>query len=184
MRTHIKNSCIATLIMASMTVCISCTSSKSELQNRTISFDQNWHFLKGDPSGAESPSFDDSGWRLLDLPHDWSIEDLPGQDGESVIGPFSKASIGKMGTGYTVGGTAWYRKEFTIDPSGDGKTCYLRFDGVYMNSDLSSFQQPGCKTWQGRCLAIIRPAGNQVGKITLSAHAEGLSGAEVDITTL
>jgi len=115
---------------------LSCNSSNIETSSRTISFDQNWHFLKGDPSAAESPSLDDSGWRILDVPHDWSIEDLPGQNGQSVIGPFSKASIGKMGTGYTVGGTAWYRKHFTMDDPGEGKTTYLQFDGVYMNSDV------------------------------------------------
>jgi len=103
---------------------------------RTVSFDQDWKFMKADPSDARDPSFDDSDWRVLDVPHDWSIEDLPGQDGESVIGPFSKASIGKMGTGFTIGGTAWYRKEFTIDKAEEGKTAYLQFDGVYMNADV------------------------------------------------
>lgn len=44
---------------------------------RTRSFDQDWRFLRGDAPGAEAPSFDDSGWRTLDVPHDYSIEDLP-----------------------------------------------------------------------------------------------------------
>ena len=74
---------------------------KSAVSNRTISFDENWRFLKDNPQGAEIPGFDDSGWRTLDLPHDWSIEDLPNQDGVNVVGPFSKTSPGKMGTGYT-----------------------------------------------------------------------------------
>jgi len=103
---------------------------------RTSSFDFGWHFIKGDPSGADAPTFDDSKWRVLDLPHDWSIEDLPGQIKDSIIGPFSKASIGKMGTGYTVGGTGWYRKHFTISAENQNKTAYLMFDGVYMNSDI------------------------------------------------
>jgi beta-galactosidase len=63
---------------------------------RTISFDQDWRFLKDNPSGAENISFDDSKWRSLDLPHDWSIEDLPGQKDDSVVGPFSKASVCKQ----------------------------------------------------------------------------------------
>lgn len=96
----------------------------------------DWHFSKGDPSDAQNPNFDDSNWRVLDLPHDWSIEDLPGQIPDSIIGPFSKASIGKMGTGYTIAGTAWYRKQFTIDKTNQGKTAYLMFDGVYMNADV------------------------------------------------
>jgi beta-galactosidase len=45
--------------------------------NRDQSFDSGWRFLRADAPGAEAPGFDDSAWRLLDLPHDWSIEDLP-----------------------------------------------------------------------------------------------------------
>jgi len=41
------------------------------------SFDENWRFHRGDASGAEDTAFDDSGWRSLDVPHDWRIEDLP-----------------------------------------------------------------------------------------------------------
>jgi beta-galactosidase len=115
---------------------ISCGTKSSQETERTASFDSEWLFYKGDPAGAGLPDFDDSGWRMLDVPHDWSIEDLPGQDGEAVSGPFSKASQGKMGTGFTVGGTAWYRKHFTIAKTDEGKTAYLQFDGVYMNSDI------------------------------------------------
>jgi beta-galactosidase len=105
-------------------------------QSRTTSFDEGWRFIKENPSGAENPSFNDSGWRIVNLPHDWSIEDLPNQISDSIVGPFSKASIGKMGTGYTIGGTAWYRKNFTINDKDKGKIVYLQFDGVYMNSDI------------------------------------------------
>ena len=45
--------------------------------NRETSFDSDWRFLRADVPGADAPGFDDSAWRLLDLPHDWSIEDLP-----------------------------------------------------------------------------------------------------------
>ena len=40
-------------------------------------FDSDWLFLRGNTIGAEQPAYDDSNWRKLDLPHDWSIEDLP-----------------------------------------------------------------------------------------------------------
>lgn len=103
---------------------------------RALSFDQDWRFIKANPTGAEKPGFDDSGWRTLDLPHDWSIEDLPGQNDNSVMGPFSKDAISKMGTGYTTGGTAWYRKTFTIDKTNKDKKAYLQFDGVYRNADV------------------------------------------------
>ena len=108
----------------------------NKVEPRTTSFDEDWRFIKDNLSGAEIPTFDDSKWRTLDLPHDWSIEDLPNQIKDSIIGPFSKASIGKMGTGYTIGGTAWYRKNFTINKEDKDKTAYVMFDGVYMNSDV------------------------------------------------
>ena len=40
----------------------------------------HWRFLRGDAVGAELPQFDDAAWRRVDLPHDWSIEDLPPRD--------------------------------------------------------------------------------------------------------
>lgn len=50
------------------------------IESREISFDGGWSFFHGDPSGAEREKFDDSKWRKLRLPHDWSIEDLPDSD--------------------------------------------------------------------------------------------------------
>ena len=43
-------------------------------------FDSNWRFIRADVPGAERPEFNDSAWRILDVPHDWSIEDLPPAD--------------------------------------------------------------------------------------------------------
>ncbi len=40
-------------------------------------FDQGWRFYRGEAPGAEAPGLDDSAWRTVDTPHDWSIEDLP-----------------------------------------------------------------------------------------------------------
>jgi|GEM_PF-5383855 Glycosyl hydrolases family 2, sugar binding domain. len=73
-------------------------------------FDGDWRFQRGDIAGAEAPEFNDSTWRTLDLPHDWSIQ----------------------------------------------------------------------KTFQGRCLAILRPSGVP-GKITLTAEADGFEPDSVSI---
>jgi beta-galactosidase len=111
---------------------------------RDSSFDQDWRFLRDDAPGAENPAFDDSQWRALDLPHDWSIEDLPPKAGavpelagtkSSRIGPFDPAaSQNHHFTAYTVGGIGWYRKHFTLN--GANKHIVVRFDGVYMNSEV------------------------------------------------
>lgn len=90
---------------------------------RIRSFDTNCSFKKDKIlSGAEKADFDVSNWRKLDLPHDWSIEDLPNQIADSIIGPFSKGAIGTVNTGFTVGGTAWYRNTFILSPKEHGKT--------------------------------------------------------------
>jgi beta-galactosidase len=125
------------LMTGFLVIITSCNSQQSKkAEHRTISFDADWLFIKDNPSGAETPAFEDKMWRTIELPHDWSIEDLPGQTPDSIIGPFSKAAIGKMGTGYTIGGTGWYRKHFIISKEDQNKIAYLMFDGVYMNSDV------------------------------------------------
>ena len=104
---------------------------------RTKLFDEGWSFKKDSVlSGPEKPEFNDADWRKIDLPHDWSIEDLPNQIADSIIGPFSKAAVSKHAGGFMVGGTAWYRKHFVTEALATGKETYIQFDGVYMNADL------------------------------------------------
>lgn len=99
-------------------------------------FDDGWKFSLGDIKGAEKPSFKDQSWRDVDLPHDWSIENLPNQEANKVVGPFSKESIGTTATGYTIGGTGWYRKTFTLPKGKQYEKTIINFDGVYMNSEV------------------------------------------------
>ena len=103
---------------------------------RDQSFDADWRFLRADAPGAENPAFDDSTWRVLDLPHDWSIEDLPSTNGVPPS-PFDPVlSAGGPATGFFVGGTGWYRKHFTLPTAQAGKNVTICFDGVYMNADV------------------------------------------------
>ena len=105
--------------------------SKGQASTRTLLFDGNWSFHLGGAQGAESPGFDDSQWRKLDLPHDWSIEDLP-----NTSSPFNPNAISQVNGGFTTGGTAWYRKSFTLRPEQKGKRIVIQFDGVYMNAEV------------------------------------------------
>ncbi len=152
---------LSILIIGCLTAVQTATAvSAAAAPGRQRNFDSNWRFLRADDAGADAPDFDDTAWRLLDLPHDWSIEDLPplvvstpelpvvtGQwpvggiymaGIKSVrVGPFDAAqSAGGPATGYVVGGTGWYRKHFTLPPSDSGKHVAIGFDGVYMNSDV------------------------------------------------
>ena len=114
----------------------SCTQSTADFSNRELNFDSDWKFYRGTISGAEIAAFNDSQWRNLDLPHDWSIEDLPAAAGKKQIGPFTEDSEGKGSTGHTVGGVGWYRKTFNTESSFKNKIVQVNFDGVYMESNV------------------------------------------------
>jgi len=86
------------------------------------SFDLDWKFQKGDAPGAQEPGFNDSAWRSLDLPHDWSIE-----------GPYG---AGEKAQGSLPTGIAWYRKRFRAPDASGGRCVTLEFDGVYQNSEV------------------------------------------------
>lgn len=98
---------------------------------RNILFDDNWKFYRGDIAGAEQKNFNDNNWRSIDLPHDWSIEDLPGTNS-----PFDSNAVNGVSVGFTTGGIGWYRKTFTLSSSQKDKEIILQFDGVYMNADV------------------------------------------------
>ncbi|ACU59306.1 glycoside hydrolase family 2 TIM barrel-domain containing protein [Chitinophaga pinensis] len=109
-------------------VCSCCISVKAQ---RVQSFDDNWLFWRGAAQGAEDTLFKDTDWRKVSLPHDWSIEDLPGTQS-----PFSKGALSQVSGGFTTGGTGWYRKHFNVQLTDKGKRIVIQFDGVYMNAQL------------------------------------------------
>jgi beta-galactosidase len=100
-------------------------------------FDLGWRFHRGAGANLEAPALNDSGWRAVDLPHDWSIEDLPTDpsDAERIRGPFDQKSTGGTYTGFTIGGEGWYRKRFRLANPRPGHVA-IHFEGVYMDSDV------------------------------------------------
>src|SRR5882724_8686762 len=104
----------------------------------TLNFNPDWKFIKTDVPEAARPSFDDSAWTTVSTPHtfndtdtfdDWS---LPGHCGEQ----------------NQWSGRAWYRKNFTLPESFEGKKVFIEFEAVrqvaevYLNGELLSV----CKT--------------------------------------
>jgi len=135
-----KNLVPGFIVLLCSLLCFSCMTGKSEKtivlkvnnKGRTLTlFDSSWRFNHGDVKDAEKIDFDDSSWRSLDLPHDWSIEDIPGTNA-----PVDSIAIGGASTGYTVGGTGWYRKTFYTGNEIKGKCISIQFDGIYMNADI------------------------------------------------
>lgn len=80
-------------------------------------------YLRSAAAGAWYKGFDDSGWRSVTVPHDWSVEQ-----------PFSKRY--SSGTGYLAGGIGWYRVHFRLPEGYRGKSLRVVFDGVYKNSQV------------------------------------------------
>jgi hypothetical protein len=110
-----------TLIVAYILICSNAFGQPAG--RNIINFNFDWKFYKGDIPGGQNIDLDDSDWRNLDLPHDWSIE-----------GPFSKEN--SSCTGYLPGGIGWYRKAFVMPKSEKGRKVYISFDGIYNNSEV------------------------------------------------
>ena len=96
----------------------------------TLSFDNDWKFHRGNYYGAQSLNFNDSSWRKIDIPHDWSIENLPNSSS-----PFSPDAVSSVSGGFTVGGMGIYRKTFFLAENTNDKV-FIQFDGVYMNAEV------------------------------------------------
>ena len=108
-----------------------------------LSLDNGWRFYLGDipfpvikgqsmsyPNakagkswGAAAPEYDDTQWRLLNLPHDWAVEQ-----------PYD--STANSTQGYRQRGIGWYRRNFKLDASDKGKHIELQFDGIATNCTI------------------------------------------------
>lgn len=87
--------------------------------------DAGWRFFKGDAPAAASAAYDDSKWRMVDVPHDWSIE-----------GPLAATHPTGGGGGFLPAGIGWYRKTFALPREYSERRIFVEFDGVMANSDV------------------------------------------------
>ena len=91
----------------------------------TIDLNRGWSFHLGDADQAANADFNDSDWRTLNVPHDWAFE-----------APYDRDAAQKANGGYKPGGIGWYRKSFKLPDSFRDKRVAIKFDGVYMNSQV------------------------------------------------
>ena len=77
----------------------------------------------GSAPGAAATDFDDSGWRVLDLPHDWAVE-----------GAFDPNE--NISQGYHARGVGWYRRYFQLPAADRGRHLELQFDAVATHSTV------------------------------------------------
>jgi len=116
---------IVSIAMFLSLVPVSMSAGKPDTSRLELAADAGWKFFLGDPSGAEAPSFADSSWRSVDLPHDWSVESRPEKDNPS-----------GSGGGFFPNGTGWYRKTFSVPTDWKGKRVSVEFDGVYRDATV------------------------------------------------
>lgn len=88
-----------------------------------ILFNFDWKFKAGDISNAQNLTFDDNDWRMLDLPHDFQIEQ-----------PWDKSA--NKGRGFKSLGLGWYRKTFKADPNWKGKRILIDFEGIMLSGSV------------------------------------------------
>lgn len=91
-------------------------------EREEILFNFDWKFKLGETANAEKTDFDDSNWRMLDLPHDYQIE-MPWND---------KANRSR---GFKDMSTGWYRKTFDADPAWRGRRVIIDFEGIMLHGD-------------------------------------------------
>ena len=114
-----------------------------------INFDKGWRFILADSAQMSLAMYDDSAWRMLNVPHDWAIE-----------GDFSASAPSGNSGGALPGGVGWYRKSFEVAAADKGKLFYIDFDGVYMN----------VKVWINGQLLGQRPYGYSSFRFDLTPH--------------
>lgn len=100
-----------------------------------------WGFLK---SGTHNQSggakkLDDSRWREINLPHDFVMEAPATPPSPRDGKPRSVPNMDYLGDQHVLhgcrqGSIAWYRKKIRVDSA--GKRVYLKFDGVYRDSQI------------------------------------------------
>lgn len=145
-----------------------CLTLNLNAQRSEYLLEKGWKFTKGEVSDAEAPSFNDTKWETVTIPHDWAI-----------FGPFDKnndlqnvavtqnfETQASLKTGRTGGlpyvGTGWYRTTFHSTP---GKQTTLIFDGamsearVFVNGKEACFWPYGYNSFYCDVTGLVNEDG-------------------------
>jgi len=113
----------------------------STAQQRVVtSLNFGWRFMAGDVPGASASLYDDSQWRMVDVPHDFQIEQpwvAPAADEKAdnddpaanIKSRLSSRAFKEMGKG-------WYRYHLTPADSLKGRRLVLDFGGIMYVGDV------------------------------------------------
>ncbi len=176
------------LVSLSTPVQAVCQDNSPVTTREVLSLDKGWRFHLGDipfpvikghratyknakaghAGGAASVNFDDSSWRILDLPHDWAIEGRVD-------------STANLSQGYYHRGFGWYRRQFKLSPEDKGKHLELQFDGIATHATIWVNGTVLHRNWCGYTSMYIditpyATYGNQINTIAVRVDAEAQEG--------
>lgn len=104
----------------------------------TLNF--GWRFHAGDIANAQNPDCDDSGWQMVNVPHDfqisqpWVAPEKNEKADNSDVASNVKSRLSSRG--FKEMGIGWYRKTITPDESWKGKRIVLDFEGIMLVGDV------------------------------------------------
>lgn len=107
-----------------------CTGKRENTELKQL-FDLNWKFHQGDNPSAFEVKFNDTQWRNLDLPHDWSTD-----------GKLNQTYFVKENGDSSISDISWYRKKFVLPPEWQNRRVAIYFEGVkaeiqvYLNENI------------------------------------------------
>jgi beta-galactosidase len=130
-----------------------------------FNFDYGWKFIRKDVAGADAPTFDDSSWSNISLPHTFN-------DVDSWVDWVGFATDQPVQRRYS--GPTWYRKHFTLDAAYKDRKIFLEFQGI---RNAGTFYVNGTKI--GIHEDQISPCGLD---ITAAAHFGGDNVIAVQVT--
>ncbi len=128
----------------------------------------NWRFTKGEVENAAAPTFDDSAWEKVCIPHDWAIYGPFSRDNDlqnvAVSQNFERQASVKTGRtgGLPYVGTGWYRTHFDADTA---QLVTLVFDGamsearVFVNGQEVCFWPYGYNSFHCNITAALNTDG-------------------------
>lgn len=93
---------------------------------KEINFNKGWEFSTDSLQHV----------KIVDLPHDFSMEEVSVAVDPDHIGPFTSKSPNGRASGHVMGGTGWYRKYYTLADKDKENLVALLFDGAYMETDV------------------------------------------------
>jgi len=117
-----------------------------EFKREKYNFNSDWKLKTGDSENAEFPSFNDSSWKKITLPHAYNQEEAFEKDIE-----------------HLTTGIVWYRKKFKLPKSSKDQKIFIEFEGIrqagiiYINGQKVGLHENGVMAFGFDISNLVKP---------------------------